>query len=110
MAGGTCFFYRDASDAARMPVQQFGRTQPAREQHCARRHRRSRPVADQRVQQAAGQVLDIGQALAQVRVGDPAYAIVEFAGDALDCGLGREAAAITSATFFSQPASAAIRR
>ena len=55
VAGGAGFLDHHAGDAARVPVQQLGRAQPAREQDRARRHRRRRLAAVERAQQAAGQ-------------------------------------------------------
>ena len=50
-------------------------------------------VAEQGGQQPAGQVLQVGQPLAQIGVGDAAHAVAQFAGDALHRRLGGDAAA-----------------
>ena len=46
-----------------------------------------------RGEQPAGEILHVGEALAQVGVADAAHAVVQFAGDALHRGLGGNAAA-----------------
>ena len=76
-----------------MPVEQLRRPQPPGQQDGAGWHRRARRVAGQRGQQPAGQILEIGQPLAQVGIADPAHAVVHFAGDPLHRRLGRQAAA-----------------
>ena len=77
---------RRASPAVR-PAQAAGRagSRPAAPPAAA--------LAGERGQQPAGQILDVGQPLAQIGIGDAAHAIVQFAGDTLHRRLGGQAAA-----------------
>ncbi len=76
-----------------MPVEQFGRPQPAGQQDRARRNRRPRRIAGERRQQPAGEVLEVRQPLAQIGIGDAAHAVVQLAGHPLHRRIGRQTAA-----------------
>ncbi len=90
---GTGFLDRHAADAGGVPVQQLGRPQPAGQQDRAGRHRRARPVTGQCRQQPAREILQVGQPFAQIGIGDPAHAVVQFASHTLHRRLGRQTAA-----------------
>jgi hypothetical protein len=92
MAGRRGLLDHHPGDAAGVPFEQLGRAQPAGQQQGARRHRRRLPAIEGG-EQAADQVLDIGQALAQVGVGHAAHAVAQVGGDAVHRGLGRKPAA-----------------
>ena len=83
MAARAGLLNRHAADAGGVPVEQFGRAEPAGQQDCAGRHLRARLVAGQRSQQPSREVLQVGQPLAQIGIGDAAHAVVQLTGDAL---------------------------
>ncbi len=83
-----------AHDAAAVPVEKLRRTQPAGEQDCPRRHLRQRHgVAVQRLQQPVREVLDVGEPLAQIGIGNVAHSLAQLARNALHGSLGRQPAA-----------------
>ena len=93
MAAGAGLLHRHAADAGGVPVEQFGRSETPGEQDCAGRHLRARLVAGQRAQQPSREVLQVGQPLAQIGIGDAAHPVVQLAGDPLHRRLGRQPAA-----------------
>ena len=93
VTGRAGFLDRNTGDAARMPIQQFGRTQPPGQQDRTFGHRRTGHLAGQRGQQAVGEILHVGEAFAQIGVADAAHPVMQLAGDALHRGLGGQAAA-----------------
>ncbi len=93
MAGRAGFLDRHAGDAAGVPVQQFCRAQAPGQQDRTLRHRRTGNFAGQRGQQPIGQILHVGEALAQIGVADAAHPVMQLAGDTLHRGFGGQAAA-----------------
>jgi len=55
--------------------------------------RRRRAVAAECCQQPTDHVLHVGQALAQIRIGDPAHAVAQVGGNPVHGGLGGQPAA-----------------
>ena len=88
MAGGTGFLDRQADDAGGMPVEQLGRPQPAGEQDRAWWDGRARRIAGQGRQQPTREILQVGQPLAQIGIGDAAHAVMQLASHPLHRRLG----------------------
>jgi hypothetical protein len=97
MARGAALLQHESGNAAAMPVEQFGRSQPAGDENCP--HDIAAigiplyPAIHQAElrHEAIAEILDIDKPLPQVRIGDAAHAVAQLSHDPHNRRLGRKA-------------------
>ena len=93
MTGWAGFLDRQTGDAARVPVEQFGRAEPAGKEDGAGFDGEDGDLAGQCGQQAVRQILHIRETLAQIDVADAPHTVMQLGGDPLNRRFGGHAVA-----------------
>ena len=73
-------------------AEQLGGAKPAGDEDCPGRNRRLRCLTRERIEQACGEIFEVGQPLPQIRVRDTPHAVAQLAGNPLHGGLGAQPA------------------